>query len=327
MKYDVLPSGSYRYRKVLNGKRLTIVLPYAADDSELMVLFAQKLKEENIPSKGSFEYCAKEYIQDRENVLSPSSIRTYNIHLKRMTNEFKDLDIGSITQEEVSREINKAYINLSAKTVKSLHGFIASVLGAYRPEMTLHTKLPAEKKKDDFEPKTDDIKKILEEVKETRYSIPFQLGVLGLRRGEICSLTMDDLKENKLTIHRNYVYDSNNKWIVKETPKTEASNRTIILPDRLVKEINDAGCIYDGHPNALNKAIHRVQKRLGIHEFKFHQLRSYFASYCHAQNVPDVDIMAMGGWASDSIMKSVYRKAMQESKEKSMKKISDKILG
>lgn len=326
MKYDILPSGSYRYRKVLNGKRLTITLPYLADDSELMVLFAQKIKEENIASKGSFEYCAKEYIHDRKNILSPSSIRTYNIHLNRLSDDFKKMDIKKITQEEVSREINKAYVKLSAKTVKTLHGFIASVLGVYRPELTLHTKLPAEKKKDDFEPKSEDIKKILDAAKGTRYSIPFQLGVLGLRRGEICSLSLSDLKGNKLTIHQNYVYTNDGKWEIKETPKTESSNRTIILPDSLVTEIKQAGCIYDGHPNALNKAIHRIQKQLGIQEFKFHSLRSYFASYCHSKGIPDVDIMAMGGWATDSVMKAIYRKAMQESKQKSMKKIATQIL-
>lgn len=327
MKYDILPSGSYRYRKLYNGKRLTIVLPYFADEAELMVLFAEKIKEEKIPSKGSFEFCAKEYIKDRENILSPSTIRTYNIHLNRLSDEFKSLDIKAIAQEDVSREINKAYTKLSAKTVKTLHGFVASVLGAYRPELTLHTKLPTEKRKDEYEPNSKDIKKILDAAKGTRYSIPFQLGVLGLRRGEICSLTLDDLKGNKLTIHRNYVYNSDGEWEIKETPKTESSNRTIILPDCLVDEIKEAGCIFDGHPNALNKAIHRIQKKLKIQEFKFHALRSYFASYCHAQGIPDVDIMMMGGWASDSVMKSVYRKSMKESQEKSMKKISTKILG
>lgn len=326
MKYDILPSGSYRYRKTLNGKRLTIVLPYLADDSELMVLFAEKIKEENIPSKGTFEYCANEYIEDRKNILSPSSIRTYKIHMNRLSSDFKSLNIKKINQEDVSREINKAYVNLSAKTVKTLHGFVASVLGAYRPELNLRTKLPVDKLKTQYEPKKDEIKLILNEVKGTRYSIPFQLGVLGLRRGEICSLDISDLNGDKLTIHQNYVYDVDNKWKIKETPKTEASNRTITIPNSLADEIREKGCIYDGHPNALNKAIHRIQKKLGIQEFKFHALRSYFASYCHAQGIPDADIMAMGGWATDSVMKSAYRKAMQESRQKSMKKITTSIL-
>ncbi|MBR6112552.1 MAG: tyrosine-type recombinase/integrase, partial [Paludibacteraceae bacterium] len=73
-----------------------------------------------------------------------------------------------------------------------------------------------------------------------------------------------------------------------------------------------------GHPNALNKAIHRYQKKLGIPDFKFHALRSYFASYAHSLGIPDADIMAIGGWETDHIMKKVYRKSMEESKKHSM---------
>ena len=76
--------------------------------------------------------------------------------------------------------------------------------------------------------------------------------------------------------------------------------------------------VYNNHPNALNKAIHRYQKQLGIPPFKFHALRSYFASYAHSLGIPDADIMSIGGWETDAIMKKVYRKSMEESKKHSM---------
>ena len=151
------------------------------------------------------------------------------------------------------------------------------------------------------------------------------MGVLGLRRGEICALSIDDLSNNMIHIHRDLVYNDR-KWILKETPKTEASNRTIAIPDSLAKEIQSQGFIYEGHPNALNKAIHRAQKELGIQEFKFHALRSYFASYAHSLGIPDKDIMYIGDWETDSVMKSNYRKAMQESTKKSMSKIMQNII-
>ena len=93
-----------------------------------------------------------------------------------------------------------------------------------------------------------------------------------------------------------------------------------------MNEIKEKGYIFKGHPNALNKAIHRTQASLGIQEFKFHALRSYFASYAHTLGIPDKDIMTMGGWKTDEVMKRVYRKAMAESTQKSMKKLSSKIL-
>lgn len=324
MNIEKLPSGSYRARMTQNGKTYRITLPHKPTEKELTLLFAEKIKSEGNAPKGTFLYYAKKYIESRNNIVSPSTIRTYNIKIDQLSEDFKNLNIGDITQEDVQREINLFAKDHAPKTSKTLHGFIASVLNEYRPSLALHTKLPTAKASAEYEPKSKEIKAILNDVKDGNYSIPFQLGVLGLRRGEICALSLDDLKGNELTINKTVVY-SNGEWIVKDTPKTETSNRTIYLPDSLVKEINEKGCIYDNHPNALNKAIHRVQKKLGIQEFKFHALRSYFASYAHALGIPDKDIMAMGGWKTDSVMKSVYRKAMQESTQKSMQKLTKKI--
>ena len=174
-----------------------------------------------------------------------------------------------------------------------------------------------------YEPTNEDIKRILDEVKGTKYSVPFQLGVFSCRRGEICAADISDLDGNELYIHRNMVYDENNNWIVKENPKTDESNRILPLPKSIADEIRKQGFIYDGHPNALNKAIHRIQKKLGIPQFKFHALRSYFASYAHSLGICDADILKIGGWATDNVMKSVYRKSIEESKREAIKKFSE----
>ena len=123
------------------------------------------------------------------------------------------------------------------------------------------------------------------------------------------------------------VEDENNKWVIKETPKTDTSDRILPLPETLADEIREQGFIFDGHPNALNKAIHRVQKRLGIPAFKFHALRSYFASYAHSLGIPDADILAIGGWKTENVMKSVYRKSIEESKNQAIQKLHNGLWG
>lgn len=325
MKIEKLPSGSYRARKMCKGTTYTITLSYKPTERELILLFAEKMQEDTIKTDGTFLHFANEYIEARSNILSPATIRTYNIKIGQLTDHFKALKMSDITPTDVQTEINSFSQKHSPKSVRTLHGFIASILGIYRPNLKLHTSLPMMIKKADFEPKTTDIKAILNRAKGTRYSIPFQLGVLGLRRGEICALELSDLEDNKLHITKDVVYNDG-QWIVTDTPKTEASNRTIILPDSLVNEIKEAGCIYDGHPNGLNRAIKRYQKELGIEQFRFHSLRAYFASYAHALGISDQDIMSMGGWATDYVMKSVYRKTMEESRQKAMSELSQKIL-
>ena len=323
MKLEQLPSGSYRAQKMYKGQRYRITFDHEPDERELTIAFAEKMQD--TPNlKGNFETYAIEYINDRKNVASPATIRTYNTKLKQLSKDFKALNIYDIDSAKVQKEINLFSETHEPKTAKTLYGFISSVVTAYRPNVRIKIKLPQAIDKDEYDPTSEDVRRILDHVAGTRYSIPFQLGVLGCRRGEICALDMTDLKGNQLRIHRSKVYYEN-KWIVKETPKTDASNRILTLPDKLVAEINQQGCIYDGYPAALLKAINRAQDKLGIERFKFHALRSYFASYAHSMGIPDADILAIGGWQTDNVMKRIYRKSMEESKKKSMDKLNKKL--
>lgn len=327
MKIELLPSGSYRARKTYNKKTYTIILPYKPTEKELTILFAEKLKQGTTDKKidGTFLSYANKYIEIKDEVYSPATVRTYKIKLNQVSDHFKSLRLYDITEDDLQIEINSFYKTHSAKTTRDLYGFIKSVLNKYRKGLVWDIKLPELKEVDDYVPESEDIKKILDYAKNTRYSIPFQLGVLSLRRGEICALTMDDLVDDRLYINKDMVY-LDGKWIVKDTPKTSASNRVIELPDKLLKEIKEAGVIFDGHPNALNKAIHRYQKQLKIKEFKFHLLRSYFVSYCHAMGIPDLYIQKNGGWKTDYVMKKHYKRQLQAEANKAMKKIANSIL-
>jgi len=324
MKAVKLPSGSYRVQKSVDGVRYSITFDHKPSNKEITIAIAQIMEDSSKGEKGSFELFANKYIDNRSNVVSPATTRTYQTKLKQISKEFKTLKLYEITNESVQVEINKFSVDHAPKTVKTTYGFIASVLGEYRPNMSLKVKLPQAIKKDEYEPTTEDIKRILKDAEGTPYHIAYQLGVMGMRRGEICACLIEDLKGNELWIHRSKVY-IDNEWIVKESPKTDASNRKLPLPESLADEIRESGAIFDGHPNALNKAIHRAQKRLGIPEFKFHALRSYFASYASSMNIPEADILAIGGWSTPSIMRSVYRKSMEESKRESFKKIADSL--
>ena len=166
-------------------------------------------------------------------------------------------------------------------------------------------------------PSQDDIRALLSAAKQTEDSIGFQLGVLSLRRGEICALEMSDLKGNELHVHATMVW--NRGWIRKETPKTDAGNRIVYLPQSLVDEINEKGYFFKYSANKLNEHLHKYQKDLGIPRFRFHDLRHYFASYA-STIMPESDAMALGGWRSDFIFKQVYRESMAEKRKSSAEK-------
>lgn len=324
MKIEELPSGSYRIRKTYKGKTYTKIFDHMPTDKEAFIAMAE-IMQDDAPIKGTFEKYAKEYIKNRIGVVSPATVRTYNIKINQLSAAFLKMNIYDITSEAVQREISKFSKDHAPKTARSLNGFISSVLSAYRPNLRLRVKLPQMIPKEAYAPTNEDIKRILEAVKGTEYSIPFQLGVFGLRRAEICSLDISDLNGNDLRVHRSKVY-LDGEWITKECPKTVASNRVIFIHDNLRDEILSQGYIFKYTPPKLNEALHRYQKKLNIPQFRFHDLRHYFASYAHSVGISDADILAIGGWESDFVMKKVYRKAMEESKRNAMVKIGNGII-
>lgn len=322
MKIERLPSGSYRVRKMYKGRTYTLIFDHKPSQKELIDSLADKMKEANVYN-GTFKYYANDYIKSRSNVLSPSTVHTYERLIKSISDDFNSQRLSDITQTDVQKEINRYAETHAPKTVRSLHGFVAAVLGAYRPQLVLRTTLPQKIIKESYLPSEEDVKAILNKAKGTEDSIAFQLGVLSLRRSEICALSMDDLNGNELHIHRNLVW--HNKWLIKETPKTDAGNRIIYLPDTLVEEIKKQGYFFKYTPPKLNEHLHKYQDALKIPRFRFHDLRHYFASYA-STIMPESDAMALGGWASDFVFKKIYRESMKDKRKASAEKYINNIL-
>ena len=85
------------------------------------------------------------------------------------------------------------------------------------------------------------------------------------------------------------------------------------------------GYVYKGHPNTIAKCLERTEANLGIPHFSLHKLRHYFASQMSAMGVPEADILKMGGWETDHVMKSVYRHSMMEKEEKAKRDATEKL--
>ena len=96
-------------------------------------------------------------------------------------------------------------------------------------------------------------------------------------------------------------------------PKTETSNRTILLPHFVVEAIREKGYVTKLTPHQISNYFQKKQMSLGVEPpYCFHSLRHYNASFLHSQGIPDAYIMARGGWASPHVMQRVYRHALQD---------------
>ena len=312
----------YRVRKMIDGKKITLTFNHKPTQQEIFSAFAEK---DFSAIRGSFLSCAQSYIDSKSNVLSPSTIKGYTSILKSaIPDDFKQANISDLNQSDIQYLINQYAANHTPKTVRNLHGFVSAVFRQFRPNMMLYTTLPQKRENELYTPSEDDVRRILDACKDNPfYHIPFQLGTMGLRRSEICALTLDDIDGNTLSITKALVKDVNNNWIVKST-KTSAGTRKIYIPDNLVAEIRKYGKIFDGSPTTLLYGLNRFQKELGIHRFRFHDLRVFFCSYSHYKGMSDANIMSTGGWKSMSTMQKVYRREMKVAEEQ--KKIFDSLL-
>lgn len=327
MKIEKRESGSYRIRKMYKGQMYTVAFDHKPTQKEAMMAMAKEL--EHVQGKYeslTFKAAAEKYIDSKQDILSPSTIRGYSGIIRQIPDAFLNTQIHDITPLDVQAEINRMARKCSPKTVRNHHGFISAVLGTFCPNLKLNTTLPQKTKNEPYIPSDEDIKKILEYASGTDYEIPIILACYGMRRSEICALTPDDIKGDVVSITKAKVQNEKLEWITKST-KTTASTREIIIPAEIANRIRERGYVYKGYPGEITKFLTTAQKKLGIPFFSVHKLRHYFASRMSSLHVPDADIMKMGGWETDYVMKSVYRHSMIDRDEQAKRDAVKKLNG
>ena len=333
MNIDKLPSGSYRIRKYFDGKSYALTIdhkPTPAEAEKLIMRQISMIKAQDSQKRAmslSFKDSAKEMIEDKRNVLSPSTIRDYTGRLSRLSDGFTNLPISSITQQDVQKEINRLAGKHSGKTVSNYYGFISSVFSYCRPDMILKVNLPPIERKSPYIPTNEEIKKVLDTAAGTEFELAILLACLSLRRGEICALTMDDIdfKNKTISVTKDMVQDENEKWIVKATPKTDASNRIVAVNDKILNLIKERG-LYTMHPGYITAWMLATEDKLGLPRFSVHKLRHYFASSTHDKGFTDQQIISQGGWSTDYVMKRVYRHKMSDKNKEMSNSLLDDLV-
>lgn len=327
MKIEKLPSGSYRIRKTYKGQVYTVIFDSKPTQKEAMMAMANELKKIQTKHESmTFRTAAEKYMESKRNILSPSTIRGYATILKQIPENLLSKNLYDITALDVQREINRMAEKCSPKSVRNHHGFISAVLGAFYPDLKLTTTLPQKVKKEPYIPSDEDIKQIIDYSKGTEYEIPIILACHGLRRSEICALAPEDIDGDVAYITKALVQDKDFKWVIKTT-KTTASTREVVIPKEAAARIRLQGYVYKGYPGEITKFLYSAEKNLGIPHFSIHKLRHYFASKLSSINVPEADIMRMGGWETDHVMKSVYRHSMNAKNRDAQRKISEQLTG
>lgn len=312
-----LPSGSYRIRETINGVVYSKTVKFKPKQAEAKrIIFEMADVGETSVQRMTMHTAIDKYISLRSEVLSPSTIAHYKAYQKQLPSWFLDHQLSTLTTEHAQRLINELANGRSAKTVANIYGLVSATVSSFRPHLQLLVKLPVRVKKETYTPLDQDVKALLHAVKGTKYEAAILLAALGLRRSEICALSVDDVGADTVRIDKAKVMDADRTLIVKNTTKTAASTRVIRIPPELSRLIHNQGFVYNGSPDSLYSFLNRKLKKLGIPHFGIHRLRHYYASVSHSMGIPDAYIMQSGGWETDNVLKSVYRHAQRDKMER-----------
>ena len=259
----------------------------------------------------TFGQALDSYIEGRTATLSPNTIKDYTVTRKHHIQSLMDLPIDRITSEQIQRALNEEALSMSPKTVANYNALIMAVLNVYRPDFRPVVTLPQRERVDYNLPIDEDVRRLIEDVRGGEMELPILLAAFGpMRRGEICALHSRNISGNIVHVCENMVALGND-WIIRH-PKSYAGDRFIDYPDFVAKLWEGkTGRICDLTPTALSRRFERIRDRLGF-KFRFHDLRHYSASIQHALGIPDAYIMQRGGWASDGVLKQVYRHALED---------------
>lgn len=311
-KAKKLPSGSWRaqvYDYTDPGGKRHYESFTAGTRKEAEFLAAQfaLTKKERCRSDKTFGQALDDYISERQNVLSPRTIRDYKYIRNNEIQSLMQIKIKDITQKILQEVINEDVRIHSPKTVRNHHGLISAVLKQERPDFALNTVLPKLVRPDLYIPNDDDIQELISAAKGTELEIPILLAAFGpMRRGEICALEADCINGSIVHVKRNMVLDDLGKWVIK-SPKTYAGDRYIDFPDFVAEKLEGiTGKVTDINPDALTCRFRRLLKSSKITHFRFHDLRHTFASNLIKANVDIKVVSQLLGHASVKITYDTY---------------------
>lgn len=309
-----LPSGSWFIQLRLGGESVPITALTEKDcvrqaeyakSQYRMGLRAPKQPE---PSPALSEVIDR-YIAKRDAVLSPSTVRSYNIIRQNRFQAAMNCPIDTIDWQQL---INRESALCAPKTLKNAWRLVASAVGeatGAAPKAVLPQIAPNERPFLD----PQQVTAFIAAVKDTDIAIPAMLGLCSLRRSELLALRWENVDLKRKTIHVSgaAVPGSDNMLVYRKENKNSTSNRIvpIMIPElhaALSASQKPSGLVVTTPPKTLWAKINRICAANGLPQVGVHGLRHSFVSLCYHLDVPEKIVMEIGGWKDYATMRKIY---------------------
>lgn len=304
-KAKKLPSGNWRVQATAHGQTKS----FTGSDRKMVEAEAAQWQAgmTEAPSELTLGKAYERYIESKSKVLSPATIRKYKTMQRTYFQDLMSYRIDKIKDEMIQRAVNEIAAEHSPKTVRNIYGLLTAVLSVYRPQYRPNIRLPQKVKTEIYVPTKAEVKATLEAAKDTGYYTAILLGACcGMRAGEICALTSDDIHDGKIHVKQSLVCDDTGKWRTKP-PKSFSGDRNIEIPETVKNALEGIqGKIVPYNPHSLSVGFRRILIRNNLPLFRFHDLRHFYVSELFDMGLPEKYIIAQVGHSSASITKAVY---------------------
>lgn len=306
MTTSKLPSGKYRTRIYIDGKQLS----FTAETKRESIRLANQAMNMRTFSRMSIIQCVDAYIEAKEKMLSPATIREYK-NTRKYFEPIAHIKTDKIKRANIQKFVSDLSMNHSPKTVKNIYGVLSASLDLIC-DLRFKIDLPQRELIDYNIPSENEFQMLIENASPELRKCILLAGIGTLRRGEISALTFADLNGNDLHVHSCMVKNEFNEWVIKQ-PKTTTSNRHVILPSFVVDLLGEGKP--DAHivsmlPVSITDAFCDLRDSLGLH-CRFHDLRHYSISLAHSLGIPDKVMMDKSGICNDSTFKKIYRNTIE----------------
>ena len=248
------------------------------------------------------------------------------------------LERGRIARKESEKQPK----GLSVKTVSNIRTMLYSAFEKAIAEKLLQQnpcagcKLPKEQKKEMRILDPEQIGWFFEEARNSgKYEFYYTELMTGLRRGELLGLKWSDVnfREQTITVQRQILRVNGE---VKEYPlKTKNAYRVLALPDHMaemlmqMKERSDSPYLFPSltggaqDPDSILKMFHRILKRAGLEQIRFHDLRHTFATLALQNGVDYKTLSGMLGHYSVAFTLDTYTHITPEMKRDAANRIGN----
>lgn len=306
-----LPSGSWRVRVYVgrNDDGKPVYKSFTGTDKRKVEKEAAAYAEEHrcATETKTFGAAVEEYINNKHNILSPTTYSEYRRMQRTYFNELNDIPIDRISNSVLQNLVNDLSGSLAPKSVINIYRFATSVIYSVEPSKRFNVSLPKKQKvyKELPEPEA-----VINAVRGKDIELAVMLAIwLSLRMSEIRGLRRSDISPDGVLTINNVMVRSVDGDVLKSETKTYDSRRKFKLPQYILNLIStvDTEFIVPYKTVFIERHFKRALSAANVQDIRFHDLRHLNASIMLRLGIPDKYAMERGGWSTPAVMKGIYQ--------------------